>query len=503
MRRKSLIRKAILGAALLAAAAVALSLVWVGTARRSWAEAPAGIDKVCTIEQAFAILREAWEVPGQPMWWRVHMPTGLAPYDPDLALKAAADENGAVPDEVVYMVAHSLVHRDPVRALKWAPAQVEKVGNPHVRIRLWTILGTTVAESDPALAANFYKLARECVGKEGPEPQLMWGGKEDMDYALLAGLAGRLESGEADEWVAKLREKMKEKAKGEADIDEHLAYRVGFVAKGSAELAEKISLQLSKRHALHSLASVAAEASFYDKDFARGVLRKMESVDANGPGALHYGQAALYVIVACGESDPRGMLAIARGIQDARYKPLALGLVARYLDDRTAAQVLREASDAVLVNHNHVISDLGWLAGQACRVDRDLGAKLFSEARKRLGAEDDLRTEDIAALAYYMRVHDPAGARLMLETALEAGARGPGKDTPHDRARIAYAMAAFDLDRALEIARSIPDSSPTDRSWALRRIGSLCLEPPAERERGDYLHRTRNEMWIYGGPVPR
>jgi hypothetical protein len=101
-----------------------------------------------------------------------------------------------------------------------------------------------------------------------------------------------------------------------------------------------------------------------------------------------------------------------------------------------------------------------------------------------------------------MRHYDPAGARLMLETELDRASRLP-KANNWDKARVAMSMAAFDVDRALEIARSIPEKEGTTKAGALRKIGQMVMETPEQRDHADYLHRFRNEMWSYGGPNPR
>lgn len=483
---------------------VCAGLLGVSAFRSDRAVADVALKNTCTVDQAAEILREAWLVKAEDyeMWWKVFAPSALAPYDPDRAIKVAADEKGNVPDEVRFQVVHDLLQSDRVKGLEWGRGQLEKVSNPHISIWILTVMGLAAADTDMALAKEYYERAKQFVGKEGPEPRLQWNGKEDMDYAWLAGFAGRIGSSETGEWVDKLKAVAREKGKNDEQREDILAYRAGFVAKGSPELAAKIAEGLSKRNALQILSEATAEASLQDKDLARKLLAKMESLGESDWADYYHSQAALYVVLALAPSEPKAMLELARSLKDTRYKPLAMGLVAPYLEAGEKSRVLREAADVDIANFNHVPTDLAWFGYLAHDTDPKLAKQLFSEARKQLKESKELRVSDAAWVAYYMRVMDPAESRLMLESLLgQADKANP--DRGLDRESIARAMAALDFNRAVEIAREIPESQAVDRSWALRKVASMCLLSPEKRKRGDYLHRMRGEMWMYGGPAPR
>jgi hypothetical protein len=93
----------------------------------------------------------------------------------------------------------------------------------------------------------------------------------------------------------------------------------------------------------------------------------------------------------------------------------------------------------------------------------------------------------------------------MVENLVREVKRGQyGEDSSWVLVDAAEAMAPLDLDRSLEIARSIPKKDdPGRRVHALQRIARIVLETAQERERRDYLHGGRASMWIYGGPMPR
>ena len=407
----------------------------------------------------------------------------LASYDPDLAVKLAQSVDGPETDVTGDVIA-VLAEFDPNRAADWGIPKLDEVKNRHMFIYTATKLGIALAGAKPEVAADLYRRAKEKAGVEGgPESAV-------RDYASLAALAERLHNGEAEAMLDKALAALKS-VSGYGDLLAQMA------AEGSPELADKAISTLPEKERPSARSRAIQVVSRYDPRAALSELGKMKNTDDES--GLYYGQAAKYVIDAIGKSDPAKALAIARGIQHGLYKAEALALAARYQQGNTAARVFREAADAALASsYSSLAASVSKIAAMVYDVDPRLGTEFFAQARERIGKNGD----SSATFAFYHRLIDPAESRLMIETEFAELKRTAGLMNPGwSFVRPALAMAAIDVNRALEMANSISETETNARFDARRKIAQYVLAPESVRRTLAFDRWNASDTWIPGQPT--
>ena len=457
-------------------------------------------------ETLYGILEDAWKMSegeSHSLWWRVRIPAMVARYDADRALELARAADGSTMDEVVAEIITALASLDPSRTVEWGVDKLDGMNNARLRLRSAVKIGLAAADSQPEQALSLYRLAKDSIGAGGSTSQMQTAEVDTMiDYGYLAALAGRLGLDEAESML----EKMISAAEKHESPDEVLSYYASVVAEGSPELAEKLVAGLSPRRASRALRSIVAEVSLYDAASARKLLAKIGEISGDAASSASYGQAAMYVIISIGEQDPAGALEIARKVKDDRFRPLTLALAARYQEKDLALELFQAASGAARSNQNYASADMAWIAAMVSELDTKTGLDLFASARQQLEADNKQqernRSSHIADFAAYYSHVDPAQSWLMLETELARCSRGPTSSGSRAPENIAAAMATMDVERALEIAREIPESDVRAKSWAMVKIARYALAPDDLKRRMRELHWTRSSAWIYGGPRP-
>jgi hypothetical protein len=122
-----------------------------------------------------------------------------------------------------------------------------------------------------------------------------------------------------------------------------------------------------------------------------------------------------------------------------------------------------------------------------------LGTELFAVARKAAG--DSFGPE----FAFYWAQVNPAEARLRMEVEFAQRLHG---DNPQGRffslVPPMLAMSAVDVDRALELARSIPETDPNTRFDAQRKIAQYVLASQEVRRTMPFDRWCASDTWIPG-----
>jgi hypothetical protein len=138
----------------------------------------------------------------------------------------------------------------------------------------------------------------------------------------------------------------------------------------------------------------------------------------------------------------------------------------------------------------------------AYEMDRDLGAELFAEAWKNLKLDEEKRQGSIAGFAFYYSRIDPAESRLTLETEFASGLqKGDDGGRYFWLVPPVLAMAAVDVDRALEMARSIPERDPNARFDAMRKIAQYVLATESVRRTMPFDRWNASDTWMPGTPT--
>ncbi len=419
---------------------------------------------------------------------RDYVPLEFVRFDPDKALEIARGKDGSVPDSIMAGAIATLAALDPARAADWGMPKIDKIKDPHMQSWAVFSLASGLVDTNPALASQLYTRAKLLVDRENPNFAKV------ISYSCLAALAGRLKNGEAAALVEKTLDirpaEPYYKGKSVREVVEAREQIGEFVAKGSPELAEKLVMQLPEHDHDWALAEVVRAAVPYDLAYAERLLAELEEIGGNDRGGT-YGIAATPVIRAIGKTRPADALAIARKVNDSRYKPDSLMAAALFQPTDTALIALREASDAARPDENDSVDRMSKAAARAFELDQPTGQKLFSAAWQRLDAERE-KDKHASDYAYYYSWADPAGSRLMLEAVVLRSVATP--DNKWIFAEAALAMTGLDVNRALELTRSLPDND----YWTydtIMKIAEYVLASTEERRRVDYNLWAHSNTW--------
>jgi hypothetical protein len=450
--------------------------------------------------QIYAVLQECWDETSkkpEDNWWRTRIPVLLMQTNPDLALKMIW-ANGSLDEDAALETTLALVRREPGRALQWGMALLDDIKNPHTALRAACVLGISAAGYHTEVARSLYARAKDNIGKSAKaSPATQEAYRTLGDYAHLAALAGKLQNGEGDAMLDKLVEAAKQIKEPDSQA---LANQADVIAMGSVPLAEKLAGQMTGMDAIIAMTGIAIEASYYDIAAARRVLEQIEKASGNETNHGAYGEAALYVILALGKTDPSAALEVARSVHNDRYRKLALGIAAPFQPRDAQIAVLREAFGAVGADYHYVAEDMSWIAWMAHSVDPSVGDEMFASAKAKLLADPEQESSELTAYAMHYAAADPALSRLMLETAFNQF-KQPGQSRgAWALEEAAVAMSVVDVGRAVELAKQIRDL--TNRGRALTRIARYALSSDDQKQNLMRLHWTRSECWYYNGPSP-
>ncbi len=444
------------------------------------------------IRKAYAVLERVWNESRETKYYaRGWLPLELAPYAPDLTLKLAAEKDGSVSDFTLASAVSIHSETNGKTSDKWAADKIERIKGPHQRVYAATFLGLAVAESNPALAKELLSKAK--AGLSGAKPASEWL-PEGFSFAALASLAARVKDRSAVELMNKAISLTKGQSGGkeQPDAGELLGFYAEVLAKGSPELAQAMLKTLDPTRHVHATPRCLQPICLYDPQAARKMLAAFGH-DEQPDSSPEYGQAGCYVIDAIGKTDASAALKIARTVTGERHRSMALALAAKYQPIDAAAKLYKEAIRSLPEGMDH--SDtMARIAAIAYEYDKRTGTALFADARNALD-----KKEGVEGFAFYYARVDPAECKRILEAELEDDHASPNANNPHSKPlRIALAMAAADIDRALEIAKTVPGDSKFD---AQRKIAQYILAPEGVRRSIYFSRWCASDTWIPGTPT--
>jgi protocatechuate 3,4-dioxygenase beta subunit len=446
------------------------------------------------ILRGFAILLEVQRAAAGTDYYAIDsLPVELAAYDPDLALRLAQGPDGTVPSQALAGVIFQLADRDPARALKWAPPHLAQLSrsDPMSLIAVG-ILGLAAAGRQPELAADLHRQLDEAVAAmskgDGGGPVTLF------LRAYQVALAGRLGDPAAEGLLTDLIAATRDVTAQQGGRDRGLMEAVvEGVAKGSPALAER-AIALSGLEEPQRLASARARAieslADYDAEAAYRMFSAM-TPPREETAAYYYAVAAKRLIDVLGPQDPARALAIAETVTLAEERPIALAMAARFQRRAQAAALFREAQQGAAGK----AGVLAWIAALAMEVDPALGAELFATAHDaQVAATRQTGSFDPRFAFYYGRV-DPAEARVIMESEFARRRSATAEEGPFVLTPPILAMAAVDVDRALEMARAIPSLD------AQRKIAQYVLAPDSVRRTLAFDRWNASDTWIPGTPT--
>jgi len=429
---------------------------------------------------------------------RDYMSAELAPYDPDLALKLTEEPDGTVPDRTLQLTIMKLAEMRPARAVEWAPARLDLIRDAALRSQTALYLGLAVAGEDRELAARLYQQAKSNVDLVRPLPEECW--SDLFTRVSLVALAGRLGEPDTEVMLQQLVASASAVAAKQGGDDRGLmAAVVKGMAKGSPELADQAMAyaKLEGKNLARARSRAIQEIASYDPVTAYQRLLQLEPKAGDESEAYAYGAAARSVIAAIGKMDPDAALALARKLTGDRDRAQGLAIAAGFQPPPAAAKAFREA--AQLATYPGLLARV---AAMAYQKDTALGKELFAQAHAALGkSEEGRRRDSTSEFAFYYARVEPGESRLLLESSFAAALQKEGGESGYfSLTPPLLAMAAVDMDRALEMARAIPDSESGARFDSQRKLAQYILAPESVRRTMPFDRWTASDTWMPGTP---
>ena len=311
-----------------------------------------------------------------------------------------------------------------------------------------------------------------------------------MAMAITGALASKLNKPSAKTWPTFIANVIETQYPTDPGMRDGIKQSVLVLsAKGTRENYETYAAAATPAIRASALAETSEVAAASDLKTALAKLDQIEALpdekakagDENDYGYNDknqvFGRAALALLPRLVRKNPEQALALARRIPDAQQKALALAASGQKAGARNA--LFQEAFDAT---REFGQSGAARIAALAFEADPVFGKTLFDqllaalEANQDEGAGNYYRTPEIA---FYVARTDSATARRLLERtfAAQKASVEPGMEWQVEQT--VRAMAAVDLNRALEMSRSL--SNDDQRFQTQIALANYALASQAER----------------------
>jgi protocatechuate 3,4-dioxygenase beta subunit len=472
-------------------------------------------------QRAYGILeRVAAESAGKEYYARRSLPVTLAPFDRELAGKLQVAMGGeTLPNNTSAMISQ-LAELDRERLVQLAPQlipRLEAISSASDKVYALATLGLALAPTNSKLAQTLYEGVRATVKTQGLKPRPGEEYSLMLSYGHAAALAARLGQPEAEGFsdaalvVAEQSFSNAPEGGDEGRLDQVRTMLVELVAQGSASLAERIASELPAGARLRGLSRAVEQLASHDLAGAQRLLELVASSEKPAPTQsqfrysgddpeFSFGLAAKRVIAELGKSDPSAALALATRVKSPEHRAMALALAAQVQDEATAAEVFRQAIAAGTSDYSRR-GNLPQIAVMAFQKNPTLGRELFEEFKPRYTTPSTSPMDETSpsAFAFYYAPIDPAESRLMLERewARQLENRGGGGNN-WNGSDLVLAMAAIDIDRALEMAQALP--SDNARFDTQRKIAQYVLASSEVRRTMPFNRWNASDTWTPGTP---
>ena len=439
-------------------------------------------------DTAYEILEEVWETSRGSDWRRrATLPAEYSADDLDLALKlalSAGEDKDTGASLAVQTLITKLLEVDAARAIEWAPAQLALIKSPLARLNSTIEIGLAAAKSNPALAAQMFAQAKAIpLGQQDDEA---------LGAALVAALAARIGSGEADALTDKALRLAKVPGDRLLDVANVLARGSAGAAARAIEAFPPLEPGDNASQAYFYVGLIEALAQ-HDMNGALALLDKLEALP-DSQAEFSFGRAALKLIPLLGARDPAAALALARRVRNEEGdKAPALALAARFQPKAQALELLREAARSIPESYWIVASTLGQIAAQAHELDAQTGAELFARGRDKMQALMDEKgswrqqqgAREVAVFAFHLARSNPNQSRALLEEEWAFQKSLPPDVRQFSRLDdLAIAMVAIDPVRAREMAwQSGGFGGQSTQFQAQMRIARLLMNPQVEESK--------------------
>lgn len=426
-------------------------------------------------------------------WNRDLVAEAMVPASVERALALGVGEDGKLADVVLGGIITALTddgrpeHADQAAAL--LTRRLPDMNSSYERFYRAYDVGMALADRRPQDARRFFAQARSEWGKTLPVD-------DHFAHFHLVALALRLRVPEANDLLANAVAQAKQADAESKDGGYDLVRGIPVLVGGDPQRAEAVANEITApARRVQALAAIAEKLAPTSPAGALAVLNrayeiKLSTQDVNQT-EWSLGNARVVVLRAWGTRDADAALALARRGKNEYYQPVALARAARALAARPAsakeaAALWREAADAADQYGGRFLPEVAHLAGQT---DPALGKTLRERAKTSL-LREYVDSATVRSYAAFFGAADPALCRLAIERAfarfeIEAARRSAGDQmdgSTWQMGDLAFAMMAVDPDRALVLARRLPETGEVNnRATVERQIAEYLLAPPAKR----------------------
>jgi hypothetical protein len=447
--------------------------------------------KSADFDRGYTILSDLHSASGSGSYYAAgSVAAEIGAYDPDAAIRLLSAAGQTPSDTDVMQIIQGRAQLSPRAADAWGYPRILSMQDPDARAEAAVMLGLFVARADPETARALFSIAKSSGGAAA-------GGQFGQYIGLqLPALAAALNLPETrsllDQAIAQCR-------KGPSTPGQSMLELLAmFMAGGSTDLAGEVINKLPQDQQSRAQQDLVNGVLQMNPAGAIDLARKMESED---PTDFNFGKVADAAIEEMGKSDPQAALNLAQSVQVDYSQSIVLADAADFLPMSQAADLYRKAA-ALTLSAAGSRATPAMIAAKAWLRDKMLGSELFDTALKSCKPSDPLQApspEPVADFAFYYARVDPAFSRTLLEKAYATDGASTDQGRSYNMKADAMAMAAVDVDRALEMAYAIPDVNP--RFDAVRKIGQYVLAPESTRLTMPFDRWKASDTWIPGTPT--
>ena len=386
----------------------------------------------------------------------------LAPYDLTKAVEMSRKPDGSLSQSFILRAITMLGRTDPKAAARWGLPRLDDIQSVMLRKMAMINLGNRLADDDPSLANELFERAMLLPDDEE---------EGALSGEFLLELALRLKRPETQSLIdlqfkQAVANDEEEQAGEEFEAEfSSQGYLVGIVAKHDLPRAERLldSLDQSKqpealRRMVGALMRDGNESHLPKAKELLDRLAKFESEQAR----RFYSQAIIDVILVLGKTQPAGAVDWAYIVPDIEFRPEALAAAAQFQEDAMQLKLLRQAVN-VTGQHRLPLQQFVNIALSTGPKFPELRTELLTEVlqiwdRTTPQQRDAYWKADAENLVALLASHGKLTARALLE--MEWARIRPMAEQSRKAdllAWIVYSMATVDFERALEMARSIPE----------------------------------------------
>ena len=419
------------------------------------------------------------------------IPLTMAAYDPDMALRILAESGQPVSDMTLAGIITLRAEVDPQAAAEWGYPRILKIQDPGQKAEAALTLGLAIAQTQPALAKTLYDLAKVSI------PGLSSGYEGDFTNLQLPALAEALNLPEARADAESAVAQFKLAASSKSNDAGAAQQLNAFAAAANMDLPGDPTAKIATYQSPDGDQNMV---NIILQIHPSNVAQIAHKLAGQNPSEWSLGKLDEVAITQVGPSNPQAALDLAQGISEPYFQSIVTADAADYQPLPLAEDLYKKAESEAATSQGGRATP-AMIAAKAWLRDKALGRDLFGDALKCIQPtplQDQPEIQSVPDFAFYYARADQAYSRVLLEKQFAVDRQGTDSGRGRLMRRDAIAMAAVDVDRALEMAYAIDDTN--DRFDAVRKIAQYVLAPTSVRLTMPFDRWAASDTWSPGSP---